>query len=277
MPGGRGFGGARAESKREVKEEPRFVITAKQARGIPKKDVRGHADPYVWPVLEKIAEPSFAEGDFKLASKMGITNTPLEKLPKSKIALNTADPMWEYLHVIKEKDFKESPEKCCVTFYVWDKDTLSSDYIGAFSLPLNATELDGVLKWQKLTNKKGEPVGYIEVGAKLQKPVSAAVSAMCKWCHKNFDVAANAPKSCMGAMYHAALSQEQADALPAKLGKKAEIEQAKKQCKWCNEVEFLFCIRPCKDSPVRKSLDSQHLGEHRQQAQILLRSKSRRK
>jgi len=92
-----------------------------------------------------------------------------------------------------------------------------------------------VLKWEKLTNKKGEPVGFIEVGAKLQKPVSPAETAICKWCHKNFDVATNAPKSCMGAMYHAALSQKKAEALPAKLGKKAAVELAKKQCKWCNE------------------------------------------
>jgi len=212
------------------------VIIAKQARGIPKKDVRGHADPYVLPVLEKLAETSFAEGDHKLATKMGLANTRLEDLPKSKVIPNTAEPVWDYLHVIKEKDFKESPQKCCVTFYVWDKDVLSrDDYIGAFSLPLQDANLDAELKWQKLTNKKGQPVGFIEVGAKLQKPVSGVESAMCKWCHKQFDVATNAPKSCMGAMYHSALSRKKAEALPAKLGIKAEVELAKKQCKWCNE------------------------------------------
>lgn len=46
----------------EVKESARYVIVAKSARGIPKKDVRGHADPFVLPVLEKLPATAFADG-----------------------------------------------------------------------------------------------------------------------------------------------------------------------------------------------------------------------
>jgi len=223
-----------AHGQSETKQEPRYVITARQARGIPKKDILGHADPYVQPILEKLTEPGHAGGDSKSAHRV-----QLEILPKSKVAPNTAEPMWEYLHVIKEKDFKEAPEKCCVTFYVWDKDKVSrDDFIGSFSLPLTPENI-GLPKWQKLTDKKGHPVGHIEVGVKFQKPISVHATAICKWCLKSYEIATNAPKSCMGAMYHSALPPEEAQVMPKKLEKKEEVESARKQCKWCNEF-FTF-------------------------------------
>lgn len=222
------------EAKLEVKEGARFVVAARQARGIPKKDVRGHADPFVVPVIEKPPASAFAEG--KVTAKAA-DRVRVEALSKSKICKNTPEPVWDYIHVVNAQDLKE-PEKLCVTFYVWDKDKLSKDdFIGSFSLPLTSVGTD--LIWGKLTTDKGEPVGMIECGIKLQKPVTSTDTAVCKFCHEKFDIEKNGPKSCMKAMYHAALSKEQAEGLPAQLDKKAAVEAEKKQCKWCNEF-FTF-------------------------------------
>jgi len=207
----------------EVKQVPCYVITARQARNIPRRDLKSRADPYVVPVLEKVPDGEAKGGNLKL-----------RELPKSIVVPKTASPLWDYIHVLTDV-----PEinKCCITFNVFDKATL----IGSYTMPLAAIDPagPGTLKWGKIRNKNGAPVGVIEVGAKLQKPVSHNTTAVCKWDHKEFQIVQNKPHACMHAMYHGALSPANVQKLPQKMAEREKRHSEKKQCRWCNAV-FTF-------------------------------------